>query len=61
MKDNSKELVKVDEKAPEFLEITVKDFQGNEWRKMIAREKVFSSGSVGFYLTDKIENPLSHE
>ncbi|GMO24576.1 MAG: hypothetical protein Ta2B_04010 [Termitinemataceae bacterium] len=55
------EPAKRDPNAPKFLEISVKDTEGNEWKKFFAQEKLFSSGSVGFYASEKIENPASHE
>jgi hypothetical protein len=55
------EPVKRDPKAPRFLQITVKDSEGKEWSTMIAQPKDFSSGSIGFYASDKITNPESAE
>lgn len=52
---------KRDPNAPKYLEIIVKDPDGNTWGSIIAREKVFSTGSVGFYAGDKVDNPVSHE
>jgi hypothetical protein len=52
---------KRDAAAPKFLEITIKSSDGKEWKKMFAHEKTFSTGSVGFYASDKLENPDSHE
>jgi hypothetical protein len=52
---------KTDPKAPKFLEIIIKSSEGAEWKKIFAHEKVFSTGSVGFFVSDKLENPDSHE
>lgn len=48
---------KRDNKAPKKLICTFTDEQGNEWGKIDAKAKDFSSGSVGFYANGKIENP----
>ncbi|MDP3179215.1 MAG: hypothetical protein Q8M76_15010 [Spirochaetaceae bacterium] len=55
------EAKKTDPKAPKFLELTITDADGAVWGKVIAPEKQFSSGSVGYYCNSKIENPASHE
>jgi len=55
------EAKKTDPKAPKFLELTITDADGTVWGKVIAQEKQFSSGSVGFYCNGKVENPTSHE
>jgi hypothetical protein len=55
------EPAKRDSAAPKILEITVKTTDGKEWKTFFAPEKTFSSGSVGFYASEKIENPVSHE
>jgi hypothetical protein len=52
---------KTDPKAPKYLEITITGPDGALWGKVIAQEKQFSSGSVGFYSNGKVENPESHE
>ena len=52
---------KRDAKAPHFLEITIQDPNGKLWSKIIANEKVFSTGSIGFYANDKVTNPESGE
>jgi hypothetical protein len=52
---------KTDPKAPKYLEITITGPDGALWGKVIAQEKQFSSGSVGFYSNGKLENPESHE
>jgi hypothetical protein len=55
------EPAKRDPKAPRFLEITVKDSEGKTWSTMIAPAKDFSTGSVGYYGSEKITNPESAE
>ncbi|MDR0663311.1 MAG: hypothetical protein LBF80_04430 [Spirochaetaceae bacterium] len=55
------EPAKRDSKAPRFLEITVKDSEGKTWSTMIAPAKDFSTGSVGYYGSEKITNPESAE
>ena len=52
---------KTDPNAPKFLELTIAGADGKVWGKVIAQEKQFSSGSVGFYCNGKVENPESHE
>jgi hypothetical protein len=52
---------KRDPQAPKFLEVTIKSDDGKEWKKFFAHEKLFSTGSVGFFATEKMENPESHE
>jgi hypothetical protein len=52
---------KRDEKAPKYLEIIVKSPDGKVWGTMLAKEKVFSTGSVGYYAGEKIVNPDSAE
>lgn len=52
---------KTDPAAPKFLELTVTGPDGAVWGKIVAQEKVFSSGSIGFYCNAKVENPVSHE
>ena len=55
------EPAKRDSAAPKFLQISIKDSAGKEWSTFIASEKQFSSGSVGFYASDKTTNPNSGE
>ncbi|MDR1105874.1 MAG: hypothetical protein LBL44_05915 [Treponema sp.] len=55
------EPAKRDPKAPKFLEITIKDSDGKAWATLYAHAKDFSTGSVGFYVSDKITNPESAE
>jgi hypothetical protein len=52
---------KRDPKAPKFLEITIKDNEGRLWSTLYARAKDFSTGSVGYYVSDKSINPESAE
>ncbi|MBN1409636.1 MAG: hypothetical protein JW969_02255 [Spirochaetales bacterium] len=52
---------KRDEKAPKFLEITIKTSDGKEWGTLMAREKIFSTGSIGYYAGEKVSNPESAE
>ncbi len=52
---------KTDPKAPKFLELSITGPDGAIWGKVIAQEKIFASGSVGYYANSKIENPESHE
>lgn len=52
---------KRDEKAPKFLEVLVKTPDGKEWGTIIAQEKIFSTGSCGYYAGDKVTNPESGE
>ncbi|MDR2041014.1 MAG: hypothetical protein LBP98_01695 [Tannerella sp.] len=55
------EPLKRDPKAPKFLEITIKDSDGKVWSSVFAHPKDFSSGSVGYYVSEKITNPESAE
>jgi len=55
------EPLKRDPKAPNVLEITIKSGDGKVWSTLYARAKDFSTGSVGFYTSDKIVNPESGE
>ena len=55
------EPAKRDPKAPKFLEITIKDSEGKVWSTIFAHNKEFSTGSVGFFVSDKITNPDSAE
>ena len=55
------EPAKRDPKAPKFLEIIIKDSEGKVWSTLYAQAKDFSTGSVGFYASDKITNPDSAE
>ena len=55
------EPAKRDPKAPKFLEIIIKDSEGKVWSTMYAQAKDFSTGSVGYYASEKITNPDSAE
>lgn len=55
------ESAKRDSKAPKFLEITIKDSEGKLWSTIYAHNKEFSTGSVGFFASEKIVNPDSAE
>jgi hypothetical protein len=55
------EPAKRDPKAPKFLQVTVKDSDGKEWSTLFAQAKDFSTGSVGYYASDKVTNPESAE
>jgi hypothetical protein len=52
---------KRDSKAPSLLEITIKTTDGQVWGTVIAKEKLFSTGSIGFYTGEKVTNPESNE
>ena len=55
------EPAKRDPNAPKHLVITIKDSEGKDWSTLIAQSKDFSTGSVGFFTSDKITNPGSGE
>jgi hypothetical protein len=55
------EPAKRDARAPKFLEITVKDSDGKVWSTIYAQAKEFSTGSVGYYASEKTTNPESAE
>jgi hypothetical protein len=55
------EPAKRDPKAPRFLEITIKDSEGKVWSAIYAQNKDFSTGSVGYYASEKATNPESGE
>ena len=59
--DDMPEPAKRDPKAPKFLEITIKDSEGKIWSTLYAHAKDFSTGSVGFFASDKLVNPESSE
>ncbi|MDR2095511.1 MAG: hypothetical protein LBP76_08330 [Treponema sp.] len=61
MPDNPSGAGKRDPKAPKFLEISIKDSDGKVWSTIYAPAKEFSTGSVGFYASDKTTNPESGE
>ena len=55
------EPAKRDPKAPKFLEITIKDSEGKTWSTFYAHAKEFSTGSVGYFASEKLTNPDSAE
>jgi hypothetical protein len=55
------EPAKRDPKAPKFLEVTIKDGDGKVWSTLYAHAKDFSTGSVGYFASEKITNPESAE
>jgi len=55
------EPAKRDSKAPKFLEIVVKDNDGKVWSTIYAHNKDFSTGSVGYFASEKLINPESSE
>ena len=55
------EPAKRDPKAPKFLEVTIKDSEGKVWSTLYAHAKDFSTGSVGFFASEKLANPESAE
>lgn len=50
-----------DSKAPTSLSVVVMDSGGNEWGRLYATPKEFSTGSVGFYASGKVCNPSNPE
>jgi hypothetical protein len=52
---------KRDPKAPKFLEISIRDSDGKVWSTIYAQAKDFSTGSVGYYASEKATNPESAE
>lgn len=46
-----------DEKAPKTLQVIIVGDGGQEWGRLYATPKEFSTGSVGFYTNGKIINP----
>ena len=55
------EPAKRDPKAPNDLILTIKDSGGKDWSTIIVHKKDFSTGSVGYYASEKITNPESGE
>jgi hypothetical protein len=55
------EPAKRDPNAPKFLEIIIKDSSDKVWSTIYAQAKDFSTGSVGYYASDKVANPESAE
>jgi hypothetical protein len=50
-----------DDKAPAALQIVVIGDNNQEWGRLYATVKDFSTGSVGFYANGKIINPANPE
>ncbi|MDR3334051.1 MAG: hypothetical protein LBT13_04055 [Treponema sp.] len=48
-----------DDKAPGSLQIIVVGDGGQEWGRLYATTKEFSTGSIGFYANGKIANPAN--
>ena len=48
-----------DAKAPGSLQLIIADSDGREWGRMYATAKDFSTGSVGFYTSGKVTNPMN--
>ena len=55
------EPAKRDPRAPKFLEVIIKDSDGKTWSTVYAQAKDFSTGSVGYYASEKSTNPESGE
>ena len=55
------EPAKRDQNAPKFLEVTIKDNDGKVWSTLYAHSKEFSTGSIGYFASEKIVNPDSAE
>jgi len=54
--------VKIDEKAPELLEIIIKDQKTDKiFFHEVVGQKHFKTGSVGYYVGGKMTNPQSGE
>jgi hypothetical protein len=51
----------IDEKAPAALTVIVHGEGGQEWGRLYATSKDFSTGSKGFYASGKIANPANPE
>ena len=57
MKEQKKEINKIDDKAPKLLELVIRDSSGREWVVLDLESKIFSTGSKGFYVNGKMKNP----
>ena len=55
------EPAKRDPNAPKFLEISIKGSDGKVWSTIYAPPKDFSTGSVGYFGSEKVTNPESGE
>jgi hypothetical protein len=50
-----------DDKAPKWLTVIIQDDQGKKLKEALMPAKEFSTGSVGFYASDKLINPENAE
>jgi len=50
-----------DVKKPKHLVVVIKDGDGKEWGSYIAAQKDFSTGSVGYNISEKVTNPENPE
>lgn len=50
-----------DQKAPRFLKAVIQDGQGRTVKELFMPAKTFSTGSVGYYGSDKLVNPENPE
>jgi hypothetical protein len=50
-----------DAKAPKHLTLIVQDDQGRKLKEILMPSKEFSTGSVGYYASDKMINPDNPE
>jgi len=55
------EPMRTDPQAPQSIEVILSDPTGPLWGKIIAFEKVFSTGAIGYYSNGFIVNPISKE
>jgi hypothetical protein len=50
-----------DDKSPKYLTVVIKDEQGRQLKEILMAAKEFSTGSVGYYASDKLINPDNPE
>ncbi|MDR2534630.1 MAG: hypothetical protein LBD29_01190 [Treponema sp.] len=50
-----------DDKAPKVLQVILLGENNQEWGRLYATPKEFSTGSVGFYANGKLINPVNPE
>jgi hypothetical protein len=50
-----------DNKAPGSVTLIISDASGAEWGRVYATPKEFSTGSVGFNASSKVQNPANPE
>jgi hypothetical protein len=50
-----------DEKAPASVVLIISDGNGLEWGRVYATPKEFSTGSVGYNASSKVQNPANPE